>query len=300
MSALVAPTERREWRFPHSDHLSPSQISEFLGCPLCFRLSRIDRVPHPLSVALPIGGAVHKAVEILRIARLKNPNGVDSIFSDLPEAAAEHFDESIESGADNCDACWDKSDVEKAKCEHCNGTGKLAVTTLDLAGYGSVGEAKDHAVAITRYVLPELARLDAARGLVAAELDLRDFDNPFPFPMHGRVDALYSSDGEHYTAGSDLKTSSKQQAPAFAAALQIGIYREFIPGAWFIDQVAKTQRPSFVTYSLDQGGAEFVYELVLDVANRICQGDFPARPGFLCKYAHPGPAFSVTVDGLAS
>lgn len=264
-------TERTQWAFPHSDHLSPSQITEYLSCPKCFELSRIERIPRPLSVALPIGGAVHKAVEIWRSAYIHNRRGLDSIVDDLPSAAAEHFDRTLE-------------DVEE----------------LDISAYGSVCEAKDHMVAITRYVLPEIAKLDAQRGLVAAELDLKDFENPWPFPMHGRVDALYGPDPDHCDKGADLKTASKQQTPAFAVALQVAIYRSFIPVQWFIDQAAKTKVPSFVSYALSDDGDDFVYELVLEVADRICRGDFPPRPGFLCHYAHPGPSFSVTVEGLAS
>jgi PD-(D/E)XK nuclease superfamily len=262
--AVVIAIERK-YAFPHSDHLSPSQITEYLSCPECFRLNRIDRVPHPLSVALPIGGAVHKAVELQRgVILSKNAEGR---LEEAIDAAAWHFDKSL--------------DVEE----------------VDLSGYGSVGEAKDHAVAITRYVLPEIAKLDAQRGLVAAELDLRDFDNPWPFPMHGRVDALYGPSPDLCHGGADMKTASKQAKPAFAAALQIAIYRSFLPVTWFIDQVAKTKVPSLVTYVLSDDGDEFVRALVLDVADRIARGDFPPRPGFLCKYAHPGPSFSVTVEG---
>lgn len=262
--------ERTQYEFPHSDHLSPSQIVEYLNCGECFKLSRIERVPRPLAVALPIGGAVHKAVEWQRFIALGPSGAARGLNEDAADIAAEHFDKSLDGDE------------------------------LDLSGYDTIGAAKDHAVAITRYVLPEIAKLDAQRGLVAAELDLRDFPNPWPFPMHGRVDALYGPDPDHCDKGADLKTSSKQQTPAFAVALQAAIYRSFIPVQWFVDQVAKTKAPSFVTYALSDGGDEFVRAIVLDVADRICRGDFPARPGYYCKYEHSGPTFSVTVEGLAS
>ena len=102
---------------------------------------------------------------------------------------------------------------------------------------------------------------------------------------------------EHCDKGADLKTASKQQSPTFAVALQVAIYRSMVPVTWFVDQVAKTKTPSFVSYSLSDDGENFVHELVLEVADRICRGDFPARPGFLCKYEHGGPSFSVTVEG---
>src|SRR5262252_7277390 len=99
-----------EWRFPHSDHLSPSQVTEYLACPACFKLSRIDRVAKPMNVALPVGGAVHKAVEAMRRNRLDfkpspvgggqiQPEEFDS-FVDYRDqfltAAVDHFDESLE------------------------------------------------------------------------------------------------------------------------------------------------------------------------------------------------------------
>jgi len=132
---------------------------------------------------------------------------------------------------------------------------------------------------------------------VAAELDLKDFPSPWPFPMHGRVDALYGPDPDHCDRGADLKTSGKQVTPTFAVALQMAIYRSMVPVTWLVDQVAKTKTPSLATYSLSDDGDDFVRELVLEVANRIAAGDFPARPGFLCKYAHGGPTFAVTVEG---
>jgi hypothetical protein len=270
---------REHYDFPHSDHLSPSQINEYLACPLCFRLSRIDRVPKPLSVSLPIGGAVHKAVEAWRQtwylgdARANPELEPADVIDQFVEVGAEHFDRSLE------------VDDE---------TGGEVV--LDLAGYGSVGEAKDHMVQLATYTLLEVSKLDSQRGLVAAELDLRDWPSPWPFRMAGRVDALYGPEPDVCNLAADLKTASKQSLPSFATALQLAIYRSIVPVPWYVDQVVKTQRPSMRTYVLSDDGDEFVRHLVLDVADRLCQGDFPARPGWFCAYSHGGPSFSVALD----
>src|SRR5262249_38679946 len=136
------------WRFSHSDHLSPSQITEYLACPACFKLSRIDRVAKPMNVALPVGGAVHKAVEWQRLLMVDGGN----TMVDASDIAADHFDKSLEVDPET------------------NGE-----VMLDLGDYKDIGTAKDHAVKLTKYVLPEIAKLDAQRGLIAAELDLRDF-----------------------------------------------------------------------------------------------------------------------------
>lgn len=272
---------RSRYDFPHSDHLSPSQVTEYLACPECFRLARLERAPKPMNVALPIGGAVHRVVEMWRRewylgdARARVESGLlagKEITERFVEAGAEHFDRTLE------------TDDE---------TGGEIV--LDLAGYESIGIAKDHMVEIARFTLSEIAALDSARGLVAAELDLRDFANPWPFAMHGRVDALYGPSEDVCSMGADLKTASKQATPAFGVALQVAIYRSLIPVPWFVDQVAKTRRPSLQTFVLSEDGDEFVRRLVLDVAERICRGDFPTRPSFFCKYTHPGPTFRVAL-----
>ena len=266
-----------DWKFPHSDHLSPSQITEWLGCPACYKLNRIDKLAKPMNVALPIGGAVHKAVESQRENMLKQG---DLTGSDVfVEYAADHFDKSLEVD--------DETGGE---------------VMLDLGEYKDIGAARDHTVKLVKFVLPEIAKLDAKRGLIAAELDLRDFENvnPWPFQMYGRIDALYGPDPEQCSAGSDLKTSSKQMAPMFLAALQIGIYRAFLPVLWHADVVAKTKAPSFQTYTLSEDGDDFVRNIVMEVAGKIRDGEFPARPGYLCKFEHGNPTFSVAVSGFDS
>lgn len=276
---MIAPRSRYE--FPHSDHLSPSQITEYLACPECFRLARVERAPKPMNVALPIGGAVHRVVEMWRREWYLG-NSQAKVESNLldGEAIIERF---VEIGAEHFDQTLEVDDETGGEI------------LLDLAGYESIGAAKDHMVEVARYALSEIAALDSDRGLVAAELDLRDFASPWPFAMRGRVDALYGPEKDVCSMGADLKTASKQVTPAFGVALQVAIYRSFVPVPWFVDQVAKTRRPSLQTFVLSEDGDEFVQRVVLDVADRICRGDFPPRPSFLCKYAHPGPTFSVAV-----
>lgn len=292
----------RSYAFPHAAHLSPSQITEYLSCPACFKLARLDRIPRPVNVALPIGSAVHKAVEMLRSSVIEHgpfEGGAeaDQTIGELAETfAADHFEVAVQDSADRCDECRNLPPADKAKCSYCGGTGKLAETILDLGDYADAGTAKDHAVKMAKFIAPAIVKLDAQRGLVAAEQDLADFENPWPFPMRGRIDALYSTNGEVYTAGADLKTSSKQQAPDFMAAVQLGIYHSFIPGQWFADVVAKTKTPSFQSYVLEQPSEGFLGDLVLDVADRICRGDFPPRPGFRCNYVHGQPKFTVAVS----
>src|ERR1700675_1109286 len=76
--------------------LSPSQITEFLRCAYCYKLNRIDHMARPLGINLPIGSAVHKAVEQ---ARLSNNLSINHQFVESMDvsiaAAADWFDQEI-------------------------------------------------------------------------------------------------------------------------------------------------------------------------------------------------------------
>src|SRR5215472_5363265 len=247
------------WRFPTgSTHLSASQITEYLACPACYEMSRVRKLPKPMSVTLPIGGAVHKAVESQR-ANMLNDLGQDRTgSSDFIDVAADHFVRSL------------TVDEETG--------GEIIV---ELGEYESLGKAKDDAVRFTKYLLPEIAKLDQQRGLIAAELDLAELDtNPWPFPMHGRIDALYGPSPDMCTAGEDLKTSKKQMAPAFEAAVQLAIYNRSMPATWFADVLAKTKTPSLISYTLTLPDPEFVWTIVMEVAVKIRNGEFPVRPSW--------------------
>lgn len=273
------------YQFPKG-YLSPSQITRYLTCPACYSLEYVDHVAKPMSVNLPIGGAVHRAVEEMRRRRIDM--GTTASTEEMVDLAVEHFT------GDGLG--FDKeSQVE---------------VELDLGKYETLDKAKDDVVRFVRYAVPELSTLDEQRGIIAAELDLKDIDagNVWPFEMRGRIDALYG-DSETMAPSilGDLKTSSKQQAPDINAAVQFGIYRHTFwknghELAVLADVLAKTKTPSLTTYSMSASDAEQanVERLVLDVAQRITEGYFPPRPGFLCSYSHGLPAFSVAVQGFAA
>jgi hypothetical protein len=265
-----------EWIFPTGDHLSPSQIGDYLRCPLCFKWSRIDREPYPLHVSLPIGGSIHRAVETWR-RRILNEH--DDSFDGILDVVSEAFDSSLNKDPE--------TDTE---------------IKLDLGEYATIGEAKDEAVRITRNTMPWIRDLDLKRGLIGVEAPLHKLVNedPWPFRIWAYADALYGND-QAYTTGSDLKTARSQKAPDFYAALQAGIYSHFLMGLpWLIDVVPKTKSPNPRTYTCQftSENLRFTHELVMEVAGRIRDGDFPARPGYTCKFAHGDPEFKLAVDGF--
>lgn len=292
--------ERSVYRFPNAGQsyygdgrtyengwLSPSSINSYLACPLCWKWERIDRFPKAMAIDLPIGGAVHKAVEHLRRRRLSG-EPFDLIAPDALEEAGRHFDQQFVNPVD------DETGGE---------------VLIDLKDFEDEGKAKDAMIRWSREFLPWIDALDTERGLIFAEAELSEFDvpQPFPFTIVGRIDAGYGAPLEEprdyeFRLGADTKTSKKQAAPGLSAVIQTGIYREFVGGDWLVDVLAKTQTPTFRTYSIapTEAQAAEVRRLVMDVAEHICAGDFPPRPGYLCHYDHGLPAFSVTVGDFPS
>jgi hypothetical protein len=293
----IATLERKSWSFPNATAeepngwLSPSQVTEFLGCPFCYYLARVKKVPKPVHVSLPMGGGLHKAVEHIRTKLVGGPRqGGGDPTTHIPEAidlAAGHFEQSL------------TVDEETG--------GEIIV---DMSDYGELAEVKDHTVKLARYLLPEITKLDVQRGLLHAETEIADLDvpNPWPFRIKGRIDAMYGEnrgENDFVVMGEDLKTGKKQEAPGLSAAIQCAIYDSFIGGVrWAVDVLAKTKTPSFKSYwmgergYLDEGEHRRVRELVLDVADRISAGDFPKRPSWMCKYEHGYPIFRVAVSGF--
>src|SRR5258706_15018759 len=92
--ALIA--ERTKYTFHNTTEtepgwLSPSSITEFLRCSYCWKLNRIDHMARPLGINLPIGSAVHKAVEQARLAVVAG----ETHWAPNSEGAADWFDQEI-------------------------------------------------------------------------------------------------------------------------------------------------------------------------------------------------------------
>lgn len=289
---MVETPVRSVWTFPNTTQdnpgwLSPSQVTSFLYCGRCYELSRIEKLPRPLSVNLPIGSAVHKAVEHARLDHL-NISAVD--------VAAEWFDHEVAQPTDE-------------------ETGQpLDVLEIDLGSkFANLGEVKDHVVKLAAFAVPRILKLDKARGKIASvEYNLSELGiQPWPFAMQGRLDALYvdfladASKPEQATLMADLKTSSKQQAPDEMTGIAQSIYREHwlarnLPLTVIADVVSKTKNPDLVSYPLiaDDFSRRLTYKTVLDVADDISAGRFRPHPGWWCDYIHGFAEFQVAVQGF--
>lgn len=264
-------------------YLSPSSINRYITCPECFRLEYVDQAPRALGSSLFVGGAVHKAIEYVREAMLREEEYGGLLEDVAIQVAADHFNKEADEAED-----------------------------IDLGGYRHIGKVKDHALELVRFALPELVRLDEARGLLAAELHLvSSLDlavgedhffkaDVFPFPFKARLDAVYGDlDTRQPRMIADTKTASKQQKPEFSTALQLWMYKEAFGNVIAMaDVIAKTKEPSLHSYSLGAYSPEVMMALVTDVAEGISAGRFPPRPGFLCSYDHGLPKFSIVVEDV--
>lgn len=297
MVADVLPL-RSKYVFPNTTEtepgwLSPSQVTSFLYCGECYRLSRIEKLPRPLSVNLPIGSAIHKAVEMARTGFASNHTPAAQAVLDT---AADWFDQETAQPTDE-------------------ETGApLDILEIDLGSkFDNLGQVKDHVVKLAEFVVPRILKLDASRGKIASvEYNLSMLGvQPWPFAMQGRLDALYvdyladGSKPEQATLMADLKTSSKQQAPDEYVAIAQSIYREFwlsrnLPLTVIADVVSKTKNPDLVSYPLiaDDYARKLTYQTVLDVAEDISAGRFRPHPGWWCDYVHGFAEFQVAVQGF--
>jgi hypothetical protein len=289
--------ERTRYTFPNTTEdnpgwLSPSQVTSYLSCPLCYYLGRVRKMPKPLGVALPIGSAVHKAVETARLAVQAGnthwaPNG---------DVAAEWFDQEVAQPIDE-----ETGEV-------------LDVMEIDLGSkFTTLGQAKDQAVELAKFAVPEILKLDKKRGKVTAvEFNLSMLEAlPYPFAIQGRMDALYcdwleETKPEFCALSADLKTSSKQEPPDELTAIAQTIYREHwtvrdLPMLIFADVADKRIHPEVKSYPLvvDEYAEKMTHQIVLDVADGISAGRFPPHPSWRCDYLHGLPEFQIAVQGFA-
>lgn len=259
-------------------HLSPTQVTRMLSCGACYEAEYVLQIAKAVSINLPIGGAVHKGIEWMRMQRMAQQMVK---VADAAEFAITHYESETSVGAD------EESGVE---------------LTIDLgSSYKSLDEGKDKVNALVRFALGAIARLDDERGGVAAvELDLINYPSPYPFPFHGRIDALYGPTIHDPRGIEDLKTSKdRNKAPDTDAAIQLTLYSEFFPDIPVLaDVLSKTQPPELHAWKLqvDDASRARVHKLVLDVAENISAGRFLPNPSWKCSYSHGLPEFRLEVS----
>jgi len=309
----VKEITRTDWSALPAGYFSPTQAWAMISCPACFEAERILKIPKPMSADLMIGRFAHASLADMR----------RQITDGDPQDPHRQFEEAIEVGSQAFDSVINEQvDVDE------DGE-RLPVQIELTKKFADLGEAKDSAARLTRFALPVIAKYDRAAGVVAAEArvrhlgpsfwgypDLRDKLSPeevadaeeeaqeqfvggikpcFPFPVKAFLDVLYVN-----ATIKDAKTSSRNGSPDNLAAIQLLMYGmpwwaagEAQKLGW--DVMIKTKNPDCATYwwrgdgmALDED-YEYVRNRVLEAADDICAGRFPANDGSLfCKYLHLG------------
>lgn len=292
---------RTDWSAIPDGYMSPSKAWAWLACPRCFYYERILHVPKPISADLLVGRFTHSAVASMRQHLMADE--AEDLTRDL-EAGDEAFTNILNR----------QVDVEE--------TGEETPVEVELGKkYSDLGQAKDVAVNLTRYVLPVIARYDKLAGVVAAEARVRHLgpsfhgypelfvkmspdeqldaqeegeeqfvggiEPIFPFPFKAFLDVLYANGWLK-----DLKTSSRQGSPDALASLQLLTYAlpwwkagQQLKLAW--DVAVKTKSPDFATYYVNETGEvtdeqyEYARQKTLWVADQICEGNFPVNEASL-------------------
>jgi len=289
MGTAITPAPRSTYIFPNSTteypgHLSPSQVTSFLRCGECYRLSRIEKLPKPLSIHLTIGSSLHKALERARHAVLES-GGVNVA---IDEVAADWFDQEVSVPIDPEDGA--------------------PLAEVDLKSYKSLGEAKDVAISLTRFAIPKILALDKQRGKIAAiESNLLEFPAVYPFRMEGRLDGWYvdwleEAKPSNAKIMADLKSSKDQEPPDEYTAIAQTIYAQHLPSDCLViaDVVDKRKHPELKSYPLriDNYARELTYRTVMGVAEDITAGRFRPTPNWACDYLHGFAEFQIAVSGF--
>lgn len=307
---MTREVTRTDWRALPVGYLSPSQVWSYIQCPACYEAERILKIPKPMSAHLMIGRFAHAALADMRQALMDDTLGG---FEERALAAGSDAFEEVITRQVDIDDEGDEMPIE------------IELTKK----YTNIGEAKDAAVKLTRYALPIIAKYDRAAGVIASEARVRHLGKSFhgypelfqkmsseeqadaeeesteqfvdgvepcfPFPVKAFLDVLYANG-----ALKDAKTASKNGAPDNLAAIQLLMYG--MP--WWVageprklgwDVMVKTVNPNFATYwwrgdgmALDED-YQYVRNRVLEAADDICDGRFPANLGSnFCKYEHLG------------
>jgi PD-(D/E)XK nuclease superfamily len=307
IAGAVKEITRTDWQNLPVGYLSPSQVWAYISCPACYEAERILKIPKPMSADLMVGRFAHAALARMRDdlpAMIAPPTGADENV--WIEAGSQAFDEVITRQVD-VDNEGDETPIE------------IELTKK----YTDLGAAKDAAVRLTRFALPIIAAYDRKAGVLASEARVRhlgkafagypelydklsdeereDADDEgreqfvdgvqpcFPFPVKAFLDVIYNNG-----VLKDAKTSSRNGSPDNLAAIQLLMYgmpwwAAGQPQKLGWDVMIKTKSPDFAAYWWRGDGVALDedYECVLEAADDICAGRFPANNGSMfCKFLH--------------
>ncbi len=239
------------------DHLSVSQINQYLMCPLKYRFHYLDRLPKPFKAAeLAFGSAIHAAIEWYHKHRLINGAGpgwadVARIFE--ADLKAQALDAIRYKKGENLDSL-----IEKGK----------SVLACYLKEYREVGVQ-----AVEMPFRVPLVDLDTGEAL--------------PLPLDGYIDLVEAED-----TVVELKTAAKVFSPIEVVQhLQLSAYAYAF--GWLykrtpslrIDILTKTKEPALHSFSVGRDEKSLVrfFHIAKSVLSAIEQGHFYPNEGWQCQ-----------------
>jgi hypothetical protein len=280
------------WNLP-TGALSPSQVVAYLLCPACYEAKYVLGQRAPVGLGQIVGRAIHSGLERLR-RDLVEQGPILLERGEVPKSAVKEY-------------CEEAARKLSADLEH---------DEITRDGDDDPDKAKDQVVHVLSQTIPSLARVDLARGILAAEVGLvsdegrarsqtAEFIFPdivrecWPFPTEAYIDVVYG-DGEVPTMIADTKTTKRRAEPDPLTMIQLGWYAR--PFWWqghpiqlVIDQVITNSKPDLVSWevAMDDDDHRAIERTVLKVAAAISAGHFPPRPGWWCNFDHHWPKFFV-------
>ena len=286
-------------------YLSPNQVWRFATCEECYRREYIDRQPKILKPALLVGGAVHHGIESRRQRWLDTAEGYTSALELVPsEDPLTRLEDDVELGVQHLEQELDDH-WQQARWEDAMSGFEIIEWNQKVPGPDA---AKDQVANILRDGLPQLVDPDHDWGLAASEFRVWGIGAPLdaeeqlhyvetgtspllPFGVMAYCDAEY----RRGILG-DSKTSHGHSAPSYDHAFQLATYdlpwwSQRQPNRLKLDQFSKARNPRerYVWWWLTIDRAH-VLQRYTRIAERIVRcvktGDWQARPGWWCSYAH--------------
>jgi hypothetical protein len=251
-------------------YLSPAQVIYYGLCGACYQAAYIEGKPRKISLAMPLGSAVHGG---LALARWQAKEGQAVVLPEVLETGMDRFVRGI-GGEDPLDPDPPAEVVPE-----------WTAAELGVASH-QVREI------LEAHTLP-LTERDLRAGILEIEAEV-DYTDVFPFAFKGYLDL-------RVTGGIDeLKTSARRGTPGLDAAFQVACYSlptfrlEGAITPLTITKIVKNATSVVETYSVEVDPARLqgVYDDIMQAAADISAGRFPVGPGRYGThdFEHPRPA----------
>jgi hypothetical protein len=293
---LDQPEPRFHW-LPKG-RLSWNQVRTYVQCGACYEYEYILQMPRKVKAAMAVGTAVHQAWAHARRERMA---GRIEKLEECQEQAVMGLSIGFQLGDPldpdppaEVELQWHGRWTNPTVCER---------DVLEMVPQSFAAIPTDKATG-TSLGYP-LLDIESQLRILTVEESI-DFTGVFPFPLIGFCDVrlLWEQPGlaRDWSMIKDTKTTSRTGEPDVYAAMQLALYgmpdylrhRTLIPLA--IDQHVKTKTMFHTDYWALGVTADHmlrIRELVINAAEGISAGRFPARPGWWCRYpaSHGLPSF---------